>query len=166
MQGAQHVLGYLARYVHRTALSDKAIVACDERTVRVAYRDSRDHQRKSMSLPVPEFLRRFLQHVPAKGLHRVRAFGLLHPAHRTTLRQLQLMLAQRRPSQQDESDHEDEQPSRAPLRCPRCKTPTLRLLRRLSAEQCVALLLAGVASVQQAARAPPSSLSATTTSLP
>jgi uncharacterized paraquat-inducible protein A len=104
--------------------------------------------------------------VPAKGLHRVRAFGLLHPAHRTTLRLLQLMLAQRRPSQHDESDHEDEQPSRAPLRCPRCKTPTLRLLRRLSAEQCVALLLAGAASVEHAARAPPSSLWATTTSLP
>jgi hypothetical protein len=119
-----------------------------------------------MSLPAQEFLRRFLQHVPAKGLHRVRAFGLLHPAHRATLRRLQLMLAQRRPAQHDASDHEDAQPSRAPLRCPRCKTSTLPLLRRLTAAECIALILAGVTTAEQAARAPPSSLPATTTSLP
>jgi Putative transposase len=44
------------------------------------YKDSRDHRRKTMTLPAHEFLRRFLQHVPPKGLHRVRAFGLIHPA--------------------------------------------------------------------------------------
>ena len=54
------VLDYLARYVHRTALSDKAITACDDRSVTFAYRDS---QRKSMALHPHEFLRRFLQHV-------------------------------------------------------------------------------------------------------
>jgi hypothetical protein len=161
VQGAQRVLQYLGRYVHRTALTDKAIVACDERSVRVAYRDSRDQQSKCMALPAPEFLRRFLQHVPAKGLHRVRAFGLLHPAHRVTLRRLQLLLA-RRPNV---AEHEDEEPSRAPLRCPRCRTPSLRLLRKLSAAECVALVLAGVSTVEHAARAPPPSLPATTASL-
>ena len=40
------VLDYLARYVHRTALSDKAITACDDRSVTFSYRDSRDGQRK------------------------------------------------------------------------------------------------------------------------
>jgi hypothetical protein len=78
------VLDYLARYVHRTALSDKAITACDDRSGSFTYRDSRDSQRKVMTLPAREFLRRFLQHVPLRGIHRVRAFGLLHPAERTT----------------------------------------------------------------------------------
>jgi len=41
-----------------------------------------------MTLPADEFLRRFLQHVPPKGFHRVRSFGLLHPEHRRTLRRL------------------------------------------------------------------------------
>jgi len=59
------------------------------------YRDSRDQQRKTMTLSSDEFLRRFLQHVPPKGFHRVRAFGLLHPEHRDTLRRLQLLLAPR-----------------------------------------------------------------------
>ena len=82
VQGADAVLAYLGRYVHRTAIADKAIVASDDGHVAFTYRDSRDQARKRMTLPAHEFLRRFLQHVPAKGLHRVRAYGLLHPAHR------------------------------------------------------------------------------------
>jgi len=173
VQGAERVLQYLGRYVQRTALTDKAIVACDEHSVSVAYRDSSDHRRRCMTLPPPEFLRRFLQHVPAKGLHRVRAFGLLHPAHRTTLLRLQLMLASRQmtaattptAAQDDSPEHDDAQPGRVPLRCPLCQTPTLRLLRRLCAAECVVLTRADVASVEQAARAPPAASSMTRASL-
>jgi ribosomal protein L37E len=88
--GNDKVLEYFGRYVHRTALSERALLALDDRTVTFRYRDSRDHQRKTMTLAGQEFLRRFLQHVPAKGFHRVRAFGLLHPESRPTLRRLQL----------------------------------------------------------------------------
>jgi hypothetical protein len=95
VQGAEKVLDYLGRYVHRTAMSDKAIVTGDDALVAFTYRQSRDGQRRTMTLPAHELLRRFLQHVPPKGFHRVRAFGLLHPAHRETLRQLQLLLAPR-----------------------------------------------------------------------
>jgi hypothetical protein len=84
--GNDKVLEYFGRYVHRTALSERALLALDDRTVTFRYRDSRDHQRKTMTLAGQEFLRRFLQHVPAKGFHRVRAFGLLHPEYRPTLR--------------------------------------------------------------------------------
>jgi len=157
VQGPQHVLHYLGRYVHRTALTDKAIVACDDNTVRVAYRDSQSNQRRCMTLPAHEFLRRFLQHVPHKGLHRVRAFGLLHPAHRLTLKRLQMMLAQRSPAPPDPTvaSDDDPEPSQPTLRCPRCHTPTLRLLRRLSADECIALAHAGLTPVEHDARAPP-----------
>jgi hypothetical protein len=109
-----------------------------------------------MTLPAQEFLRRFLQHVPAKGLHRVRAFGLLHPAHRATLRQLQLRLAQHaRAPAFDTVERDGSPPARPPLRCPRCLTPTLQLLRRLSTEECIALARAATAAATEA-RAPPS----------
>ena len=156
VQGPERVLQYLGRYVHRTALSDKAIVGCDQRTVAVRYRDSRDGQRRCMTLPAHELLRRFLQHVPAKGLHRVRAFGLLHPAHRSTLRSLQLMLAQHAPAASvPEPTDDDSPPAPASLRCPSCGTPTLRLLRRLSVEQCIALAALGLIGIEPQARAPP-----------
>jgi hypothetical protein len=92
---------------HRTALSGKALLAADDQHVTSRYRDSRDGQHKTMTLPVDEFLRRFLQHVlqhvPPKGFHRVRAFGLLHPEHRDRFRQLQLLLAPRKSSVQAQS---------------------------------------------------------------
>ena len=130
----QRVLEYLGRYVHRTALSDKAIVHCDDNVVSFSYRDSRDHRRKRMTLKAHEFMRRFLQHVPYKGLHRVRAFGLLHPAHRTTLNRLQLLLsAARRPVEQPSAA------TRPALRCPYCRKPTLRLLGRVTPLECIEL---------------------------
>jgi Putative transposase len=64
--------------VHKTAIGNHAVLAFDDRTVTFRYTDSRDHRRKQMTLPAHEFLRRLLQHVPPKGFHRVRCFGLLH----------------------------------------------------------------------------------------
>lgn len=155
VQGAQRVLQYLGRYVQRTALTDKAILGCDEHTVRVRYRDSADGRSRCMTLPPQEFLRRFLQHVPAKGLHRVRAFGLLHPSHRSTLRQLQLTLAQDARAPAPDADDLDGSPTVRPTtRCPRCHTPTLQRVHRLSVEECFALANAATAAARQA-RAPP-----------
>jgi hypothetical protein len=154
MQGADSVLTYLGRYVHRTALSDKSIVACDEQRVAFSYRDSRDQTRKQMTLPAHEFLRRFLQHVPPKGLHRVRAFGLLHPAHRDTLRRLQLLLA---PAASPRTEPKPPRAGRA-RRCPRCREPTLVLVQRLGPEECLAWQAARLRALLDApssARAPP-----------
>jgi hypothetical protein len=154
----QRVLHYLGRYVHRTALTDKAIVGCDDKTVSFAYRDSRDQQRKCMTLPAHEFVRRFLQHVPPKGLHRVRVFGLLHAAHRITLKRVQLLTAAHAPTPVPAVL--DSGLQRSPLRCPHCLHATLRLLRRLSPSECVMLVRAAMGFADNAARAPPHSLTA------
>ena len=149
VQGAERVLDYLGRYVHRTALTDHALLHCDEQSVRFAYTDCKTHDRKAMTLPAHEFMRRFLQHVPIKGLHRVRAFGLLHSSHRTELRRLQLLLG-------DRERATAAQPVRAAAQCPACKTGELRVYRRLTAGECAAFA-AQEAAVQTTAtaRAPP-----------
>jgi hypothetical protein len=145
------VLDYLARYVHRTALSDKAITACDDQSVSLSYRDSNDGRRRSMSLPPHELLRRFLQHVPLRGLHRVRAFGLLHPRERPVLRRLQLLLAPTQPPTKDGVPRA----SHSHPRCPHCHERALRRVRRLSAEQCAPLLSPSAPSIEPFARGPP-----------
>jgi hypothetical protein len=127
VQGSHQVLEYLGRYVHRTALSERALIASDEgtSTLTFGYRDSRDHRRKTMTLPADEFLRRFLQHVPPKGFHRVRAFGLLHAEHRDTLRRLQLLLAPRpTPEPKHDPDPSSPTPTSSRLVCPNCGQPT------------------------------------------
>jgi hypothetical protein len=135
VQGADRVLEYLGRYVQRTALSEHALLSTDDQSVSFRYRDSRDGERKTMTLPADEFLRRLLQHVPPKGFHRVRAFGLLHPEHRTTLLRLQLLLAPRASANTD-----DVPVAIAHTRkCPTCGAADLRLIRRLSAAECLEL---------------------------
>ena len=149
VQGADRVLDYLGRYVHRTAISDAAIVANAAETVTFAYRRNQDGARRTMCLPADEFLRRFLQHVLPLGFHRVRAFGLLHPRRREALRQLQLSLAPA-PAPAPEAAAANTRPPRPRLRCPRCDAP-LRLVRHVSAMDCLAL----VAAITPTARAPP-----------
>lgn len=100
LHGGEYVLEYLGRYINRTALSERSLLSCDAHSVAFRYRDSRDGQRKVMSLPGQEFLRRYLQHVLPRGIHRVRAFGLLHPSRRVKLRRLQLLLGAKRSAPQ------------------------------------------------------------------
>ncbi|HEY4157636.1 MAG TPA: IS91 family transposase [Polyangiaceae bacterium] len=155
VHGNDQVLEYLGRYVHRTAIGERALIALDDRTVTFRYRDSRDYQRKTMTLPGQEFLRRFLQHVPAKGFHRVRAFGLLHPEHRHTLRRLQLLLAPPRAPEPALPEPALPATTRSRLTCPHCGKPSLRLVRRLSAAECIARDNAARAAPPGTARAPP-----------
>jgi len=88
-----NVLTYLARYVHRIAITDNRILAVDDAQVTFGYRDTRDNQPKRMTLNAEEFIRRFLQHVLPRGFHKVRYYGLWAPGNRKLLRQLQLLLA-------------------------------------------------------------------------
>ena len=150
VQGPQRVLEYLGRYVHKTALSNRAIVECTARTVTFRYRDSKDHRLRLMTLPPADFLRRFLQHVQPRGFHRVRAFGLLHSSQRVTLRRLQLMLQRRSPV---ESTLVQGKPRRRP-RCPACNSERLRLVRRIAAAN-RRPIAADLSVLPQLARAPP-----------
>lgn len=144
VQGPDKVLEYLGRYVHRTAIGDNAIVAADDASVTFQYRRTDDHQRRCMRLPADEFLRRFLQHVLPKGFHRVRAFGLLHPAHRTTLRRLQLLLGH------TPAPAATPTPPTSKRRCGKCQGP-LQILRRLTRDECLARLAAADAPLRSIA---------------
>lgn len=150
VHGTDNVLRYLGRYVHRTAIGDSAIIASTDTSVTFQYQDSRTYQRKTMTLAPHEFLRRFLQHVLPKGLHRVRAYGLLHPAHRTTLKRLQLVLATPHCPVSPAAKGEDT----AGLACPRCGVGTLLLLQRLTPDECHAMLANEQCTTRP--RAPPS----------
>ena len=50
-------------------------------------------------MPGHEFMRRFLQHVLPKGLHKVRYFGLWHPSQRQRAAQARLLLELERTTQ-------------------------------------------------------------------
>ena len=83
--GPEEVLRYLARYTHRVAISNRRLIACDEKGVTFKWKDYRiegPERYKVMTLATHEFIRRFLMHVLPAGFHRIRYYGLLASGHR------------------------------------------------------------------------------------
>jgi putative transposase/transposase-like zinc-binding protein len=83
--GPAAVLAYLSRYTHRVAISNRRLVAFDERGVSFRWKDYRAKGKtryKTMTLSANEFMRRFLLHVLPAGFHRIRHYGLLANAAR------------------------------------------------------------------------------------
>ena len=91
-QGHEAVLRYLARYVFRVAITNTRIVALDDHTVTIRYKQRKSARWRTCRMLGNEFLRRFLQHVLPKGLHKVRYFGLWHPSQRQRAAQARLLL--------------------------------------------------------------------------
>ena len=83
--GPKQVLRYLARYTHRVAISNRRLIACDDRGVTFKWKDYRlegPERYKVMTLATHEFIRRFLMHVLPAGFHRIRYYGLLASSNR------------------------------------------------------------------------------------
>ena len=83
--GPKAVLAYLSRYTHRVAISNRRLIALDERRVTFKVKDYRiegSGRYTAMTLDVGEFIRRFLIHVLPKGFHRIRHYGLFASSNR------------------------------------------------------------------------------------
>jgi hypothetical protein len=93
--GPQHVIGYLARYTHRVAISNHRLLDFDQDWVTFRWKDyAHGNQKKKMTLSSQEFLRRFLLHVLPRGFVRIRFFGFLaNRCRRTLLPQCRFLLS-------------------------------------------------------------------------
>jgi hypothetical protein len=83
--GPKAVLAYLSRYTHRVAISNRRLIALNERRVTFKVKDYRidgPARYTTMTLDVGEFIRRFLIHVLPKGFHRIRHYGLFASSNR------------------------------------------------------------------------------------
>jgi predicted Zn-ribbon and HTH transcriptional regulator len=74
---AQKVIYYLGRYTHRVAISNNRIISVKDGYVSFHWRDYSDNNKqKIMTLPVEEFIRRFLTHILPLGFRKIRHYGL------------------------------------------------------------------------------------------
>jgi len=127
------VLDYLARYTHRTAISNARLLSMADGRVRFRYKDYRDDDKqKVMQLQAGEFIRRFLLHVLPKGLMRIRHYGFLANACRR--RKLQtIRAALTSPQAPAEKVAQEEAPSHFEgYPCPRCHQGVLRIITELA----------------------------------
>jgi hypothetical protein len=95
--GPAEVLRYLARYTHRVAISNRRLVALNDKGVTFKWKDYRLEGREQygvMTLDTHEFIRRFLMHVLPQGFHRIRYYGLLtSPTRANNIARIRELLA-------------------------------------------------------------------------
>jgi putative transposase/transposase-like zinc-binding protein len=141
--GPDYVLHYLGAYTHRVALSNHRLRSLTGDQVTFRWRDSAHaNQQRLLTLPVEQFLRRFLLHVLPPGFVRIRHFGFL--AHRRRAQLLPLcfrLLAgtTEAPRVEPPTSADDEVPSTtpppaSPWTCPHCGGPMI-IVERLTAAQ-------------------------------
>jgi hypothetical protein len=133
--GPEHVLKYLGRYTHRVAISNHRLVSFADGQVTFRWRDSADHNKpRLLTLPVDEFLRRFLLHLLPEGFVRIRNFGFLANRKRATLLPLcfQLLGAVHEPQAEQHASSTEDFPDL--WRCPKCGGP-MKIIERLTASE-------------------------------
>ena len=91
----ENALRYLARYVFKTATSNRPVPRLPDGRVRWSYRQSKSGKLASLQLEPMEFLRRFLQHILPPGFARVRTFGWLHPAAKVRGNRVRALLGEK-----------------------------------------------------------------------
>jgi hypothetical protein len=123
--GPSRTLDYLGRYTHRVAIANHRITAIENDTVSIRCRDRKHRRLRTVAMPIPEFIRRFLLHVLPPGFVRIRHFGLL--ANRTrsqALARCRSLLEVPPPVDVSASMTTDERMKALtgvdPRRCPRC----------------------------------------------
>jgi hypothetical protein len=140
VQGAQKVLTYLGRYVHRIAITDHRILSVEHGKVTFRYQNARDSQWRTMTLTAEEFIRRFLQHVLPAGVHKVRYYGLWAPSNKARLQEIRQRLTPQDsrpalPCTDGSGGPVAPQADAQPVRCPFCQKGSLLFLRRIPAQQ-------------------------------
>jgi hypothetical protein len=123
--GAEQVLNYLARYTHRVAISNHRLVAFENGRVSFRWRDyAHGGNNKIMTVPVDEFLRRYLLHVLPRGLVRIRHFGLFANRRRAASLERCRSLLSAQPHLHPSPVTADNQPP-----CPICSAPMMMVQR-------------------------------------
>jgi Putative transposase/Transposase zinc-binding domain len=146
-EGEEDVLRYLARYVFRVAITNGRIIGLDDKGVTIRHKHRKSMQWRTTRLSGHEFMRRFLQHVLPKGLHKVRYYGLWHPARREQAQRARLMLLLDRPAissattpSAETIDNAADRPTNhtpfdEPRICPCCQKRRLVRVRRIDPKQ-------------------------------
>ncbi len=134
--GPHHVLGYLARYTHRVAITNHRLVAFEQDQVTFRWKDyAHGNKKRMMTLGAQEFLRRFLLHVLPRGFVRIRLFGFL--ANRSRASHLALgrqLLASAGSTEQEVKTNDARFETSSLWHCPHCGASMIVIQRFTAAE--------------------------------
>jgi hypothetical protein len=130
---ANQIVGYLAQYTHRVAISNAHILDIDQTGVTFLYKDSQDNSKmKPTQLSGVEFLRRFCQHILPKGFVKIRHYGILGSRYK---KEVQPLKDNSKPDLTKPVETKQERMVRLTgfdsCQCPKCKTGTMQTVEKL-----------------------------------
>lgn len=130
---AKQIVGYLAQYTHRVAISNAHIKHIDQDGVTFLYKDYKDQANvKPTHLSGVEFLRRFCMHILPKGFVKIRYYGILGSRYK---KEVQPLKDNRKPDLTKPPETKAQRLVRLtgfdPCKCPRCKTGTMQTVEEL-----------------------------------
>jgi len=134
----QKVLDYLARYVFRIALTNSRLERLEGGQVTWRYRDNQTQQLRHLTLPAPEFIARFLQHVLPKGFVKVRTYGLWSATQQAQLARIQTQFTEGSPARalpRAESKPVAAAPETPCPLCPKCKLGHMVFVREVAPQR-------------------------------
>ena len=80
----ERAVDYLGRYTHRVAISDHRLRTLEGNTLTFDWRDRSDgNTLKQLTLPIEDFIARFLLHILPHGFAKIRAYGWLAGRNKT-----------------------------------------------------------------------------------
>jgi hypothetical protein len=120
--GPEQVLAYLSRYTHRVAISNRRLFTLTETTITFGYKDYADgHRRKSLTLALPEFVRRFCLHLLPERFVKIRHYGLLsNGQRRERIARIRTALGVPPPPEETPPPAPPTAATEPRLRCPHC----------------------------------------------
>jgi hypothetical protein len=122
----KQAIRYLARYVCKTAVTDKRLLGKDEQgRIRLNCQDSDSGKWYEIALSPHEFVRRWSLHVLPKGLRRIRQYGWLAPAAKRRYERVCQILRHKAPSA-------PRPVAKRKALCPTCRIemPVVQIVRR------------------------------------
>lgn len=124
--GGEGGLKYLAKYVHKAAISNSRIIKIENGEVWFKWRDYRDGKEKVMHLSITEFIRRLLLHILPPHFCRIRYYGILSSRNIKTKLVRCMVLLNRKRTAKKETLHWQELLYKLTgidiNICPKCKT--------------------------------------------
>jgi len=132
----QKVLRYVARYVHRIAITNSRLEHFDQKQVTFRYRDNRSQQLQRCTLSAEQFIARFLQHVLPRRFTKVRYYGLFSSRCREALERARTLLSQGHEPDDPNADAPEPtgltQPNGPTFPCPVCHVGRMTVVADLS----------------------------------
>ena len=92
ISASHHSIKYLAPYVFKVAITNGRIIKLEKGEVVFRYKKPKSSRWRTMSLPVMEFIRRFLQHVLPTGFMKIRYYGFMGAKPRVSREQVRALI--------------------------------------------------------------------------